>query len=96
MRPIMYPPAHKTDYFAELVCSNSFKSTDIRRSAGLLKRELKQAGSMLIAVAEECAIPGGASLVVDRDAFSKRITDLIESDPLISIKRKSINKQTCH
>lgn len=90
MRPLLYPPAHKTDDFAELVCSNSFKSTDIRRSAGLLKRELKETGSILIAVAEECAIPGGASLVVERDAFSKRITELVKANPLITIKHEVV------
>jgi methylenetetrahydrofolate--tRNA-(uracil-5-)-methyltransferase len=91
MRPAFYPPAHKTDKLAELVCSNSLKSLDIKRSAGLLKNELRQLGSLLLAIAEECAIAGGASLVVDRDKFSDKVTDLISSDPNMEMKRELVS-----
>src|SRR3990167_8535368 len=67
MRPVQGTPAHQTDRLAELVCSNSFKSIDVSNAHGLLKRELRQLGSLLLPCADEARVPGGSALVVDRE-----------------------------
>lgn len=90
MRPGGCGPAHHTDRFAELVCSNSFKSDDPCTAAGLLKRELQDMGSMVIAAARDTAIPAGAALAVDRDLFSERVTRSILGHPLIEVHREEV------
>lgn len=85
MRPDVMPPAHKTGGFAELVCSNSLKSTDVQRSAGLIKEELAALRSLILECALRAQIPGGASLIVDRELFSKCVTEKIESCDAIEI-----------
>jgi methylenetetrahydrofolate--tRNA-(uracil-5-)-methyltransferase len=87
MRPGTMTPAHHTDRFAELVCSNSFKSADDATAAGVLKREMRALGSFVLATAEATAVPAGAALAVDRDAFSAAVTSAIASHPLISVIR---------
>lgn len=86
-RPTAQTEAHKTGHLAELVCSNSFKSTDPARAPGLLKEELRRLGSCLLAIAGECAIPGGAALVVDRERFSAAVTQAVESAPGVTLVR---------
>lgn len=88
MRGVEQTPAHQTDRFAELVCSNSFKSQDPDTPAGQLKSEMKQLGSLLIPLAEEHSVPGGSALAVDRNLFAAAVTDAIESHPRITIKRE--------
>jgi len=90
MRPHVMPPAHHTGDFAELVCSNSFKGTDNARCAGLLKDELKTLGSLVLEAAYAERIPGGTSLIVDRERFSRRITEAITNHPLIDVRRKAV------
>jgi len=85
MRPIRTGPAHHTDRFAELVCSNSLKSDDPATAAGLLKRELADLGSLILATARKTAVPAGGALAVDRSAFSEAITAAIEGHPLITV-----------
>jgi len=92
MRPEVVGPAHHTDYFAELVCSNSFKSDDPHTAAGLLKRELEDMGSFVLAAARETAVPAGGALAVDRDRFSKSITKAIEQHPFIDVWRKEVTQ----
>jgi len=87
-RPQETTAAHTTDLLAELVCSNSFKSTDPARAPGLLKEELCQLGSRLLAAAAEHQVPGGAALCVDRQRFSTAVTKEIEAQPLIELKRE--------
>jgi methylenetetrahydrofolate--tRNA-(uracil-5-)-methyltransferase len=89
-RPVTTTPVHRTGLFAELVCSNSFKSTDSKRCAGLLKNELRSLDSLLMECADVAQIPGGAALVVDRDAFSGAVTERLESHPLVSIRRETV------
>jgi methylenetetrahydrofolate--tRNA-(uracil-5-)-methyltransferase len=88
MRPGATTPAHHSDRFAELVCSNSFKSVDRSSAAGLLKQELGMLGCELLAIAEEHAVPAGAALAVDRDAFSAAVTAALESHPSVEIVRE--------
>lgn len=85
MRPAVMTPAHHTDGFAELVCSNSFKSDDPNTAAGLLKRELEDLGSFVLRVARKTAVPAGAALAVDRTAFSREITRSLAEHPLVTI-----------
>lgn len=90
MRPVKSGPAHHTDDFAELVCSNSFKSDDGHTAAGLLKRELTDMGSLVVHVARQTAVPAGAALAVDRAAFSARMTQTIGSHELIEVRREEM------
>jgi methylenetetrahydrofolate--tRNA-(uracil-5-)-methyltransferase len=78
--------AHTSNQLAELVCSNSLKSTDPQRAAGLLKEELRQLDCRLLAIADRVSIPGGAALTVDREAFAQAVTDEIKSQPLITLR----------
>ncbi|HEX7117688.1 MAG TPA: methylenetetrahydrofolate--tRNA-(uracil(54)-C(5))-methyltransferase (FADH(2)-oxidizing) TrmFO [Longimicrobiales bacterium] len=92
MRPIRGTPAHRTDRLAELVCTNSFKSTDPTNAHGLLKTEMAALGSVLLAAAEEARVPAGAALAVDRDVFSARMTAMIASHPRITIERREVTE----
>ncbi len=88
MRPVTMTPAHKTDLFAELVCSNSFKSMDVQSPAGQLKEEMRALGSLMIPTAEANSVPGGSALAVDRDKFARAITEAVSGHPLITIERR--------
>lgn len=90
MRPQTMSPAHHTDHFAELVCSNSFKSTRYDSAAGLLKNELKRMGSRLLDCAERASVPAGGALAVDRDAFSELVAREIGASPLIDVVRSEV------
>src|SRR5437016_8362311 len=88
MRPTRSTPAHKTDRLAELVCSNSLKSNAPESASGLLKEELRRAGSLLIRLADQNAVPGGTALAVDRDRFAQAVTEALERHPQIEIRRE--------
>ncbi len=85
MRPVRSSPAHHTADFAELVCSNSFKSDDPATAAGALKRELEMLGSLVMWAARRTAIPAGAALAVDRLRFSSLITSVLRAHPRITV-----------
>lgn len=85
MRPHRMTPAHQTGLLAELVCSNSFKSSDVVTAHGLLKAELELAGSMVLAEARAARIPGGSALVVDRERFAQGVTERIRAHPGITV-----------
>lgn len=90
MRPVRTTPAHQTDGLAELVCTNSFKSEDPTNAHGLLKREMRALGSLLLAVADETRVPGGTALVVDRLAFSARMTRRVAAHEAITVRREEM------
>ncbi len=90
MRPVRQTPAHQTQDFAELVCSNSLKSTSINTAPWLLKEEMRRAGSLLLELAQECSVPAGHALAVDRAKFSARVTEVISREPLIHVKREEV------
>jgi len=92
MRPVRSTPAHLTADFAELVCSNSLKSDSENTAPWLLKEELHRAGSMLLQVARECAVPAGHALAVDRVAFAAKVTESISREPRITIRREEITR----
>ncbi len=88
MRPARQTPAHQTDRLAELVCSNSLKSNRIESAPGLLKEELRRAGSLRIQVADRCAVPGGQALAVDREQFAAGVSEAVAGQPLIRVERQ--------
>ena len=90
MRPLRSTPAHQSANFAELVCSNSLKSDTENTAPWLLKEEMRRAGSLLMDIARQTAVPAGHALAVDRDKFSQAVTDAIEHDPLIRVVREEV------
>jgi methylenetetrahydrofolate--tRNA-(uracil-5-)-methyltransferase len=88
MRPAASTPAHKTGLFAELVCSNSLKSDRENTAPWLLKEELRRAGSLLLEIARQCAVPAGQALAVDRERFAAAVTAAIEAEPRIELRRE--------
>lgn len=90
MRPVRMNPIHRTGSLAELVCSNSFKSTDLHASHGLLKEEMRRAGSLIVECALAARLPAGAALAVDRDAFAAAVSQRIEAHPLIEVVRGEV------
>jgi len=92
MRPVRSTPAHQTADFAELVCSNSLKSESENTAPWLLKEEMRRAGSRLIEIAKECAVPAGHALAVDRTQFSARVTEAVSREPLIEVRREEVTE----
>jgi methylenetetrahydrofolate--tRNA-(uracil-5-)-methyltransferase len=91
MRPARGTDAHRTDGLAELVCSNSFRSDDAENNAvGLLHAEMRAAGSLIIAAADAHKVPAGAALAVDRDGFSRAVTDRLLAEPLVTVARGEV------
>jgi len=90
MRPAVYTPAHQTSDFAELVCSNSLKSETENTAPWLLKEEMRRAGSLLIEIAHQCAVPAGHALAVDRAAFAAKVTETISQEKLITVLREEV------
>lgn len=86
MKPEKYSPAHSSENFAELVCSNSLKADRIENACGLLKEEMRRFGSVMMEAADISRVPAGGALAVDRDIFSAYITDKIKNNPLITVK----------
>ena len=90
MRPVRSTPAHQTADFAELVCSNSLKSDSENTAPWLLKEEMRRAGSLLLQIARECAVPAGHALAVDRVAFAAKVTEAISREPRITVRREEV------
>jgi methylenetetrahydrofolate--tRNA-(uracil-5-)-methyltransferase len=92
MRPVKQTPAHQTENFAELVCSNSLRGNALTNAVGVLKEEMRRMNSVIIHSADETAVPAGGALAVDRDRFSAKITGKIKQHPLITVKNEEITK----
>ena len=92
MKPQRYSPAHRSPDFAELVCSNSLRSDIATNAVGLLKEEMRRLSSLILAAADETAVPAGKALAVDRQAFSARVTETIEAHPLIEVRREALRE----
>jgi methylenetetrahydrofolate--tRNA-(uracil-5-)-methyltransferase len=90
MRPVRSTPAHQTADFAELVCSNSLKSDSENTAPWLLKEEMRRAGSLLLQIARECAVPAGHALAVDRVTFAAKVTQAISQEPRITVRREEV------
>lgn len=92
MKPVKKTPAHHTDLFGELVCSNSLKAMRVESAAGLLKEEMRRLDSFLMQCADKCKVPAGGALAVDRDIFSKLVTEGIKSNPNIEVITEEISE----
>ena len=92
MKPQKFSPAHKSQGLAELICSNSLKASRVDSAAGLLKEEMRRLGSLLVPCAEQCAVPAGGALAVDRDQFSRLVTQAIEDEPRITLRREEVTE----
>jgi len=90
MRPVTTTPAHKTDRLAELVCSNTFKSTELTNAHGLLKAEMRLLGSIILEAADGARVAAGSALAVDRDVFSSSVTGRINAEPRIDVVREEV------
>lgn len=90
MRPVCNTPAHHTDKFGELVCSNSLRSNQLENAVGLLKEEMRRLGSLIMECADNNALPAGGALAVDREGFSQEITDRITGNSNIEIIREEV------
>ena len=91
MKPQKYTPAHHTPGFAELVCSNSLRSDCVSNAVGLLKEEMRRMGSLIMEAADATRVPAGSALAVDRELFSKYITDQIHACPNIEIVNEEVD-----
>ena len=87
MKPDRFTPAHHSPLLGELVCSNSLKAKRLGSAAGLLKEEMRRMGSLCVPVADDCAVPAGGALAVDRDRFAEEVTRRITGHPLITVER---------
>ena len=93
MKPEKFTPAHSNSNLAEIVCSNSFKSNLLTNACGLLKEELRRLDSLLIKIADETKVPAGQALAVDREEFSRKVTEAIKKNDLIEIINKEVGKE---
>ena len=92
MRPVRPTAVHQTDGLAELVCSNSFRADKVDNAVGLIKEEMRRLGSVVMRSADATRVPAGAALAVDRHAFSKAVTDAVQSHPRIRVSREEVLK----
>ena len=92
MRPEKRSPAHATDGFAELVCSNSFRAANVENAVGLLKEEMRRLGSLIMRCADEHAVPAGGALAVDRHAFSRAVTEAVSNHPNITVRTGEVTE----
>lgn len=92
MKPLKHSPAHHSDEFAELVCSNSLRSDALTNAVGLLKEEMRTIGSLVISSADHNRVPAGSALAVDREKFSREITETLQKDPHIEIVHEEIGE----
>ena len=90
MRPTKMTPAHKTSGFAELICSNSLRAASIQNAIGLLKEEMRELGSIIMEAADNTKVEAGGALAVDRDLFSKYVTEKIRSNPNIEVIEEEV------
>lgn len=90
MRPVKSDEAHKTAYFAELVCSNSLRAGNIENAVGLLKEEMRHLGSLIMQKADEHQVPAGGALAVDRDGFAAAVTEAVKANPLVTVIHEEV------
>lgn len=90
MRPVKSDEAHKTAYFAELICSNSLRAGNIENAVGLLKEEMRRLGSLIMQKADEHQVPAGGALAVDRDGFAAAVTEAVKANPLVTVIHEEV------
>ncbi|MBO1510423.1 FADH(2)-oxidizing methylenetetrahydrofolate--tRNA-(uracil(54)-C(5))-methyltransferase TrmFO [Metabacillus bambusae] len=92
MRPVKQTPAHHTDKFAELVCSNSLRANTLTNAVGVLKEEMRILDSVIIKAADECAVPAGGALAVDRHEFAAKVTELVKGHPNVTVVTEEVGE----
>lgn len=92
MRPVKQTPAHHTDKFAELVCSNSLRANTLTNAVGVLKEEMRKLDSVIIGAADACAVPAGGALAVDRHEFAAFVTDRVKGHPNVTVLNEEITR----
>ena len=92
MRPVKQTPAHHTDKFAELVCSNSLRANNLTNAVGVIKEEMRQLDSIIIEAADNCSVPAGGALAVDRHEFSGYITEKVKNHPLVEVIHEEVTE----
>ncbi|QDX95009.1 FADH(2)-oxidizing methylenetetrahydrofolate--tRNA-(uracil(54)-C(5))-methyltransferase TrmFO [Brevibacterium sp. JNUCC-42] len=92
MRPVKQTPAHHTDKFAELVCSNSLRANSLTNAVGVLKEEMRQFDSVIMKAADQCQVPAGGALAVDRHEFAEYVTEAVRNHPLIEVVNEEITE----
>ena len=90
MRPQKASPAHHSEDFAELVCSNSLRSDSLQNAVGILKEEMRHLDSLIMACADATRVPAGSALAVDRQAFSRLVSDTLQQHPLVEVVREEV------
>ena len=90
MRPVKQTPAHHTDKFAELVCSNSLRANTLTNAVGVLKEEMRRLDSVIIRSADECAVPAGGALAVDRHEFAEKVTEYVKNHPNVTVINEEV------
>ena len=89
MRPVKSSPAHHTEFFAELVCSNSLRAANVENAVGLLKEEMRRLGSLIMEAADATRVPAGGALAVDRVPFSQMVTERLKNHPLVTVRHEA-------
>ncbi len=92
MRPVKQTPAHHTDKFAELVCSNSLRANTLTNAVGVIKEEMRMLDSVIIGAADQCAVPAGGALAVDRHEFSAYVTEKVKNHPLVEVINEEVTE----
>ncbi|WP_025785059.1 FADH(2)-oxidizing methylenetetrahydrofolate--tRNA-(uracil(54)-C(5))-methyltransferase TrmFO [Sporosarcina sp. D27] len=92
MRPVQQTPAHHTDKFAELVCSNSLRANALTNAVGVIKEEMRRLDSIIIAAADACSVPAGGALAVDRHEFSAHVTEKVRNHPLVKVINEEVTE----
>ncbi|MCY8378075.1 FADH(2)-oxidizing methylenetetrahydrofolate--tRNA-(uracil(54)-C(5))-methyltransferase TrmFO [Bacillus haynesii] len=92
MRPVKQTPAHHTDKFAELVCSNSLRANSLTNAVGVLKEEMRVLDSAIIAAADECSVPAGGALAVDRHEFAANVTEKVKNHPNVTVLNEEVTE----
>ena len=92
MRPVKQTPAHHTDKFAELVCSNSLRANTLTNAVGVLKEEMRQLNSLIISSADHCSVPAGGALAVDRHEFAGKVTETLKNHPNVTVHHEELTE----
>ncbi|MGG0184540.1 FADH(2)-oxidizing methylenetetrahydrofolate--tRNA-(uracil(54)-C(5))-methyltransferase TrmFO [Bacillus rhizoplanae] len=92
MRPVKQTPAHHTDKFAELVCSNSLRANTLTNAVGVIKEEMRRMDSVIIRAADECSVPAGGALAVDRHEFAAKVTEYVKNHPNVTVMNEEITE----
>jgi len=92
MRPVKQTPAHHTDKFAELVCSNSLRANTLTNAVGVIKEEMRRMDSVIIRAADECSVPAGGALAVDRHEFAAKVTEYVKNHPNVTVVNEEITE----